>query len=185
MKYTLRLFSALFIISAFGCTSIKEDNGNKNPLHFFNLKAFFQKEIVRLNANKRGLTKTVENNNEKQELTFSKIDWDKELSSFLELDIERLSHKGSYKIDSLKTDSLLTITYTALDSSLSITPIILRFKNNRLANVNAIDKLSNALYNSRKELNYETNRGFKITSVQHVRFLGKTTYEVYGVFSTL
>lgn len=129
---------------------------------FFNLKEFAQMESASLQKMDLTVLKKAAKNKEKEQQILSNLDWENELASIAESDINRPAWKSQYAVDSLEEQNTLNVSYTALNNELPIKKIRLSFeKQSRKFQSLVIDKSSeNFLYSSWQKIYYE--RGGKL-----------------------
>ncbi len=142
------------------------DQSDKSVV-FFDLKAFFQKEQVRLEKIKT-FKKTVSINGISEEKELSTLNFDNELSIFIASDINRPAWSDKYKVDSLFTPQkkLSKITYTLLDKSLKTKKITIHFQNDAVATIEIEKATDNAVAQSKQTLSYTVDKGYVIQSEQ-------------------
>lgn len=153
-------FSFLFSFFLFGC-SVDSKQAEPKP-DFFNLKEFAQMESASLQKMDLTVLKKAAKNKEKEQQILSNLDWENELASIAESDINRPAWKSQYAVDSLEEQNTLNVSYTALNNELPIKKIRLSFeKQSRKFQSLVIDKSSeNFLYSSWQKIYYE--RGGKL-----------------------
>ena len=86
-KYTLLFIAALIS----GSCAEKEAEKEKPQSPFFDLKAYFQTEIERLQAEQPRVRKTVMIGGQQEEKKLTRLNYEEELKVFLDSDINRTS----------------------------------------------------------------------------------------------
>jgi hypothetical protein len=152
---------------------------------YFDLKAYFQKEVVRLTKNPPEIKKVVQVNGEREERTIDSIDFKKELSPFFDADINRAAWSDKYKTDSIFNDrkTLTQIVYTALDDKLITRKISLNFESNMMQKVIVVNNASSMVASTQQKLQYAPKEGYFIESYQKVA-LGKENFFLIEVLFT-
>lgn len=163
-----------FILSFTSCTS--ESKNEVHDIYFFDLKSYFTKEAEKLTKQKLLINKSIEHNGtlEKKKL---KIDsWLNEFALFIESDINKVSWKNSYSIDSISNKEI----YKAKDPDLKTQYIEVSFKNNHPVIIKIINKTHNYLYKTDEILEYFPDSLYIINKKQEVRLIGKNDYLITG-----
>ncbi|MBK6947271.1 MAG: hypothetical protein IPH16_03610 [Haliscomenobacter sp.] len=168
------LMIGLVLLST-GCH--KEDRDARVPVKgsmasFYDLKGFFSKEIKRLDRLQPEGTKTVrfDGASETIDMKGKPADYSKELASFVSSDINKLSWREKYRIDTVSiANGMREIRYTALDEHLKTREIRLLFKENSLKEVRIKNRLKSIIAESTQELSYITGSGYAIEGVQGSR----------------
>ncbi len=146
-----------------GCASSPEVA--QPELSFFSLQNFFKAEINRLNAEKPEVEKRIELNGQSESLKTSDIDWNKELSFFLESDINKPAWLHSYEVDTVTKNNQREISYKALEDKLLVRTLTLLFsdkaKNPHTIKIKRSTK--NLFYTSDMDLMYSTQQ-YEISS---------------------
>ena len=171
MKYFLLIF--LFISSCSGNpVSVKQNT-------YWDIEGFFRSEVNRFEKSKPIVNKTVSRNGSKETRSIDNINWNTELSLFIESDINKPAWKDSYKVINNKNE----VTYKASDSSLRTQRIHLtKDAKGGIKKIWIVNKTSNMLYNSSEELLYITDSIYTITKKQHVVLIGDNQYKISGIF---
>lgn len=151
----------------FSCSSPADAGKIEGEAPFFDLQAYFQSEIERLNAAAPLLEKQVAYNKKTETLSSSENDFAKELKLFEDSDINRPAWTDKYQIDSLLSGNQLEqLTYSALDSSLRIRSIQIDYREGELAQVKIYKKQESFVGRSRQQLTYAPQEGYRIQSFQ-------------------
>jgi hypothetical protein len=180
MKIKLYLILS-FIGLSISCTNPKS---SERVISYFDLKTFFENEIERLNKLNPSVQKIALNDNKRENKIFTKVDWEKELNIFIESDINKSAWKNSYSTASASDSSSETLTYKALEGSLSIRYISVK-KDQHTQKVKEIEirKVTiNNLYRSTQVLKYFPDSTYYIIGKQKVRLMDENMYGVIGSF---
>lgn len=172
------LFSLLFFsFLNSGCDSAKEKKEMQKS--YFDLPAFFEKEIKMLMKQNPGIEKKINKDGETETKILESIDWKKELAAFVDVDINKPSWIRSFSVDTLfLTSENFEITYVSLEKGIPIKQVKLLFENNSCSFVQINKKRDNTLFSSFQELAYKTGEGYKINGYQKVKFAFDTQYEI-------
>lgn len=157
----------LFCCLVWGCTSPGERIVGPAEKKFFDLEAYFQSEIERLNESDHHLKKEVTLNGSMETQEVQKVDFAEELKLFLEADINQVALMDKYQSDSiLAGNELDRLTHTALDSSLLVRKIVVHYDHGEVDRVDVYKKQESFVGSSQQHLHYEPGEGYAITSLQ-------------------
>ncbi|AFD07498.1 hypothetical protein [Solitalea canadensis] len=175
-KLSYLLITGLILIS-FSCSNTGNRQTSQNA--YFDLKSYFEQEAHRLNAENPKLSKTVNDNGKTETKTVRDTLWTKELSVFINSNINKPAWSKSYKV--VKTDT--SELYTAIDSALKTKSIaILRDTNGHIRNIKIVNRTSNELYDLDEWLTYDPNHFYKIERKQKAKLLKESHFEIEGRF---
>ncbi len=165
LRYSFYLLSFLLFNA---CVEIPT-TGAKQEIVFFDLKEYFKKEIGKLSSLKK-VKKTVSINGVKEELTIDSVNFEEELSVFINSDINRVAWFDKYQVDStLNSNGILeSITYTALDNNLKTQSIVIKFNDNTVVSQLSIkNNRSSIVSNASQDLEYLPGKSYTIQSRQN------------------
>ncbi|TAH03604.1 MAG: hypothetical protein EAZ15_02670 [Sphingobacteriales bacterium] len=160
-----------------GCISGESKTQNQK-IYYFNLKNFFEAEVLRLNIENPAVYKSVYHNKQSQKKKVEINDWATELSLFTESDINKTAFKNSYHTDSAATK----IVYTAKNKDLKTQRITIYLQNYKPVYVHIINYQKNYLFKSLENLIYYTKKAYVIKKKQKPLFGDTETYNVKGIF---
>ena len=135
---------------------------------FFDLKTFFKEELVKLQTIKK-VTKKINLNGKIEEKTFETLNYEEELSIFINSDINKNAWFDKYTIDSTFNiqKELVSISYSAKDEDLKTKKIDINFSNKQPTEIIITNISSNPIANADQLLHYTANKGYRIDNVQH------------------
>lgn len=137
------------------------DIQQKDARTFYNLKAFLDKEKVRLIEHKIVLEKQVVLNGKVEEQSISNPDYDVEFSEFYTSDINKVAWLDKY--DEVKEGG--TISYSSLDDKLEVKKMIVSgSEGDKIIKIRK--STENSLNYVDKELTYKASEGYSIKSVR-------------------
>lgn len=167
MRLFIVFLGLIVFLSACQEVAVVTPSSSDKPAIFFDLKAFFQKEKVRLEKI-HSFKKTVSINGVSEEKELATLNFDNELSIFIASDINRPAWSDKYKVDSLFTPQkkLSKITYHLLDESLKTKKIVIDFQNDAVATIEIEKATDNAVAQSKQMLSYRVDKGYTIQSEQ-------------------
>lgn len=143
------------------------------------MKGYFTKEVKRLQKQKPVIEKTAHLNKQHETQTLSNINWEQELSSFIESDINKPAFKGFYTQTNENGEDI----YRATQAKLKTQELkILRRKNGSIERISISNHNENALYTSDEYLEYCPDSVYQIVKRQEVRISGTNNYWIFGRF---
>lgn len=170
---------AYFLLSILFFSCEKEQE--VKTIKYFDIKALFTNQIAMLTIQKPVFNKKVEINLEKENKEISDINWEKELSPFIQSDINKPAFLGSYDI--IETDSTLKYSLKAGEkkpiSSISITKSL---QKQQIKFINIASSDENMLYRWEKELkaNFESGnlKKYTIEGKQKILVFDEENYKI-------
>ena len=154
---------------------IKEAKGS---LAYFDIKGFFTADAARLNREQIMVTKTVMHNGDSQTKNINNINWVNEFALFINSDINKPAWSSSYTIQN--TNGLLV--YKAKTPDLKTSLVVIKKDGDKIRSIIIDNHTANMLYENTEQLTYFPDSVYQISKWQKVRFLGKNTYSIKGVF---
>jgi hypothetical protein len=149
-------------------------------LYYFDLKNYFEQEAVRLQSEKPIIKKTVFLNDHTEFKEKVIEDWNKELMTFMEADINKSALAGKYSSDTLFSQGRIQkIIYNARDDKLKTRSVIIAFDSMQQADKIAITiETVNTLYHSSQQLYYHKNHFYSVSGRQKIRWMGTDEFKV-------
>jgi hypothetical protein len=180
------MFRFLFFVSlsvVFWSCSSEELNTRQAGPPLFSLADFISKEKENMVKSNTGLIKILELNGKKDTLILEKPDFAKELEVFIKADINRPASSDQYNIDSTYLrESLLKVTYSALDKKLLTQKLSIQFNSEGKVNRIVVRLFNgNLLAKSSQQLMYQPGIGYQIKDLQYF-FGDKDEVKVEGSF---
>ena len=177
----IQILAAVIITAAFSSCSTgnQEKKDSSNQEKYFDIPAFFQKEIDSLASINPEINKTVKKDDQEESKKLKIKDWQIELSSFQAIDLNKPAYAGFVKVDS--TDSLIQYSFTNPELDLSC----VRIKLNKEGNPEMISvekEVRNTLYKTSEFLVYEKDKFYLVEKNQQVKVMGENYYKVQGEF---
>lgn len=170
-----RFFFSVLAISLFSCNQRKEAEANTD-LMYFDVKGYFQNEIIRLQKLKPTVIKAVNIDGAEEHKTVIIQDWHKELAIFSNADINKTSWKGSFTIDKKNGNEI----YKSSAKKIPVKMIAVIEKNKRVKKIEIIIAYNNILYQSQDTLTYYPDSLYEIKKTQDIRFLKKKRFIIIG-----
>jgi hypothetical protein len=170
-------FALLFFFSA--CNNSVDTTKTSN--FYFSLKDYFNTEAARLKQENVLVKKTVILNDKAETKNLKIEDWNNELLTFSDADINKSAFVGKYSIDSVfKEGKLTSVSYIANENKLKTKSITLHFSDTE-STPTSIDislETKNTLYHSTQQLHYESKVGYSVMGTQEIRVLKKDEFQV-------
>jgi 2-hydroxy-3-keto-5-methylthiopentenyl-1-phosphate phosphatase len=168
-----KLFIPVFAIALFSCNQRKEAEANTD-LVYFDIKGYFEKEISRLQKLNPVVNKIVSVNGAVESKSSKIADWSKELTIFVNADINKTSWKGSFK--TVKQNE--TEVYTSDSKKIPIKKISVTQHGQQVDKIEIIIDNKNILYQSQDTLTYCPDSLYSIKKQQKIRLLKDKKYSV-------
>lgn len=173
----LALASAAFFHA---CNSEGKRKQTDNP-QYVNLPEYFNNEISRLTDLKPTILKTVVKDSISESKKMRLTDWERELSSFTNVDLNKPAYQGLFEKDS----SDYRVTYTSNDPQIDIRQVTVTYEPDGTPFSFLIKrKVDNTLYETNETLSYNKKEGYSIEKKQHILLLGDKSYFIKGIFSS-
>jgi 2-hydroxy-3-keto-5-methylthiopentenyl-1-phosphate phosphatase len=172
---TKKLYILVFALALFSCNQRKEAEANTNLL-YFDIKGYFGKEIARLQRLNPDVNKTVSVNGTTENKTAKITDWAKELTIFVNADINKTSWKGSFKIGKENGADV----YTSDSKKIPIKKILVDQSGSKVNKIEIIIDNKNILYQSQDTLTYYPDSLYAIKKQQKIRLLNEKKYSIIG-----
>ena len=146
-------------------------------LKYFDLKGFFNADTARLNKLSPTVLKTVSHNKDSQTKEVKIDNWGRELSLFIDADINKPAWQNSYSI----TSDSSTLIYKSKDPALKMLEMIIKHDKQKVKWILIFNNTSNMLYTTTEKLSYYPDSLYLIEKKQHVRLMGNNFYRIVGV----
>ena len=168
-------FYFLFSFASCGQFDVVPESEKK----YFDIPLFFKKESERLTSEGKYLKKVIIKDKIREEKIIQKPEWDQELASFMQIDLNKPAFISTYRKDTvILNENIYEVRYAATETSLTIPLISLIFENNSCIFVSIKKYNSNKLFRSVQELQYNKETGFFISGELDVRYFYKTAYQI-------
>jgi len=176
-----RIAIGIFVSTAsfFACTATNPIKQAHTEEKQFDIPAFFQQEIQHLSETKKEISKTVAKDSSAETKKILIQDWEKELSAFSSIDLNKTAYIGHINKDS--SDHLVKLTLD--DPTADISAVHIRYdEHNNPSGILIFKKINNLLYQTTESLSYQKDKGYKIEKQQDVWLLGSNHYTIEGKF---
>jgi hypothetical protein len=178
------LFFCVAAFSMFSCTSSDPQAQKlKNDSPYFDLKAFIDKELIRIGS-LRKIKKITSINGITEEKTLDSVDFHKELQLFKDADINRASWIGKYEVDSTYNEdgNLISLKYSANTKDLRTRYLKIEYNGSSIKEIEILNSSYSAFTNSNQVLKYSPFKGYSIESKQGIRFTDNTQIKIEVLF---
>jgi hypothetical protein len=154
----------------------KERKGAKAA--YFDLKGYFNKEAAALNNRQPLVNKRVMVNDKAEDKQVKISNWEKELSVFIDADINKAAWDGEFSSKSSESG----ITYTANSDKVPVKKVQVLRANGVVSGIIITIHNSNYLYSSSDTLSYYPDSLYKIRKSQEIKLMSPKRYEITGKF---
>lgn len=170
------IFAIVGIITLLGTACKPDIKETGAALKYFDLKGYFNNDIIRLTKRNSPVTKTVTHNGITESKQVHINNWSAELDLFVGSDINRPAWKDSYTI----TSSNNFLIYKAKFPDLKMRQMVIKKENGRVKWILIFNRTQNILYKTTEKLSYFPDSLYIIEKDQKVRLMGFNTYKVQG-----
>ena len=171
-------FAAIgLVVLVLGGCAANEQNKPQSAA-YFDLKGYFEKEATKLNKLNLEIDKSVAINGSAEQKIVKIKDFNKELSTFIASDINKLSWRGSFTV---KKDANAE-RYITINDKIPVKQIEIHYLNKKIKQIQIVSVTDNILYHSSDTLNYFPDSLYEIRKTQKIKLLKKKVYVVVGKF---
>lgn len=159
---------AFFMLSIIVCGCYRSELKESLSVDpFFDLKGYMESQIDSLREQQDPVEKTITLGDKSETHRFSDFDYDRELTIFLQSDINKPAWFDKYRIDSVQQNGRLqAVTYTALDTSLRTRELRVELDGPAVERIYLRNRTKTVLSSGDQELWYEPGRGYRIATLQ-------------------
>lgn len=150
------------------------------PKKYFDVTSFIKAEIVRLDSLDPVVHKTTLYDQKQLQATYENVDWDKELSAFIKLDINKPSWEDGFIVDTFGTD----IIYIAADEDITVRKLSIGFDStmSKVMQIQGELRQDNLFYYSQQLLTYEADKNYTLTGNQKILWMKEKDFEIRATF---
>lgn len=170
---TAAFLAAVTTITSCSSSSTQQENNIRQE---FDIPSFFKKETNLLNSAKPTVRKTVEKDAAAETKDMVISDWDRELASFLSIDLNKSAYQGLIQKDS----SDYKVKYTFKDTTLDLNYVEITYRANQPLIITIERSTSNLLYDTNEILQYIKGQSYRIDKKQKVRGFNQQHYIISG-----
>ena len=174
MRRKLLLSGILLVFLS--CNPAEKDQ--KNTLTYFDIKGYFEKEVLRLARINPLVTKTVAVNELPETKQIRITDWTKELSAFSDADINRSAWRGLFNKKSTGQEEV----YSSDDKKVPVKELTITKRNGQVYGIRILIRYSNVLYSSADTLSYFPDSLYQVKKKQQIKLLDEKNYSITGRF---
>lgn len=180
LKFPLQALITISIIGLiFACTT---PSTNSKP-NYYPWKNFLQNEIARLQQQKPAVNKSVLLNGRKEVKTLTDINFEHELSLFMEADLNKPAYENSY--DNLSENNLIWYSLKK-DQNLKVKSVQIQLGAlEQPENVTIVIQEKNIIFSSEKKIHMNFHEGqlqtYSIEGSQQLAWLQPSSYKLLGV----
>lgn len=160
----IRLLCIAFICSIVSCQPKHKTVAIENSC--FDLTQYFQSEAALLTSQKYIMEKRASINDSVDYLKSNNPDWEKEFSFLIQSSLSCENWSNYYSVDSINTDTIQSLVYTAIDAKRKIRKTRIGFNKNIpvIIEINLAEE--NQIFKSHTTLIYEPRKKITILSIQ-------------------
>lgn len=138
-----------------------------------------ESEIDRLQSQKPSVSKVLEINDKREEISADSIDYAQELSIFSKADINKVSWIEKYAADTtMESGQMRKVVYTALDEDLKTRKIEIDLSSGSPQEIRIQNRMRSPILKAWQRMVYRPGRGFEIEQEQKVRLLANKRMKV-------
>ena len=167
------IISVLFLQA---CDLPSGEDLQEKPEIYFNLQGFVKEQIAYLQSTQAKVYKIALINDKKESKLLEKIDWQKELDSFLQADINKSAFEGMYSLQDSSANGRLIKHYQAKSNTLHTRSLRIEIdeSSNAVLSVQVRIEAENYLYRTYQEMSITCERNANGKNViKHYKFLGQ------------
>lgn len=185
MRYLFFVFlGLLWLLSA--CNSISNTEPRKERVKkFYDLEAFFNAEVNRLDSLGMQLSKQVRLNDKRESAVQKNVDYEKELKVFVEADINKPAWWDKYQGDTTlyQQDKIQQIKYESSDKELKTQRIIISFTpNQQIDSVQVFNRLESTMMNLSQNMVYNPDKGYKVYTTEKLLLSSENEVDISASF---
>ena len=148
------------------------------PVAYFDIPFFFEKQIESLASKKSGVSKQVEINGKSARVVKDSVNWNKELALFRLFNLNKASFIGKFKVDSVIHGDRLTLSYESNNNNIGIKSVRIQLTKNAVNWITATKSDQNTLFTNSLSLRFTVDSGYSISGVERLNGLAKSNYTV-------
>jgi len=176
----MRRLPLFFCLLLFACqTEVTSPTASVEKV-FFDLPTFFQQEIDLLQSKVTALEKTATINGVREVQRVENFELAKELSIFINADINKSTWVDQYQVDSTwqETKELKRVQYTALNDNLKTKKLTVSFDRGAVSSIEIQKAIDNIAIQSNQILTYYPKKGYRIKNEQSMVLSNSQKVEV-------
>lgn len=176
-----------FAIISLGCLSncnldIAENAKLKESKPFFSTEDFFQQEQKRL-IDKRGFSKIVNFNGEKEEMFLDSLDFEQEFAPFRNSDINKVVWLDKYHCDTIpQNQTLRKISCKCMDDKLKTQFLEINYIDGDISTIYIKNLMNKMLLETIEYLTYTSDESYEFKRMQRLRTGGLDSTYVQVIF---
>ncbi|MFC2176064.1 hypothetical protein ACFLR1_03750 [Bacteroidota bacterium] len=166
------------------CTKNPVEIYYKDQRAYYDIPKFINAQSTNLDKKKQWVRKTVTKDGRTHIIERGDIEWNDELSAFIDSDINRPAWRGSFKVDTISLDRVWVITYKTEVSEIPVKNVVVTMdKESKECLQVTVDKSTeNFLYTSNQKLFYTTGEGYMLKGKLSVTYLFESEYAIESEF---
>jgi hypothetical protein len=166
----------------FACVLLSCGNPNKEqrgpvPV-YFDVKGYFNKEAMALGRRSPIVDKTVSINGTTENKKLKISNWDKELASFIDADINKRAWEGEFSTVNTSNSTV----YSSDNEKVPVKKLEVVKENGKVSAIIILISNSNYLYSSTDTLRYYPDSLYQIRKSQQIKLMAPKRYQITGTF---
>ncbi|MBB6500215.1 hypothetical protein [Pedobacter cryoconitis] len=175
MKHLTTISLSILFFAACNPSAPKKQN---TSFTYFKLKDYMDLEAKRLKVLNPEIDKTVMVNQSAERKKLRIADWQKELSSFADADINKSAWQGLFKQRKGKD----TESYLSDNEKVPVKSMTISYRNGKVHGIELLIRTENSLYTSNDTLSYFPDSLYQLKKTQHIKLLNEKSYQITGRF---
>ncbi len=178
------LLPLAFAVTLLSACQMRESAKKEGPTPFFDLKGYMQEQIDELQARQPDAEKRIEVDGQTEAKHFDSLDYQKELRTFLNSEINRKAWFDKYRPDSTFRDGKLqAIEYTTDAEDLKTRLLRVEFAGDTVSRIYIENLTESVVADVTQELLYRPGQGYRLYTAQETALSAeqKVTVEVEWV----
>lgn len=173
----MRNTAFLILLALVACNNPEYKRSDREP-KYFGLQPYFEKEVLRLRKTNPVVTKTVVSNGKPETKRMRIRSWEKELSSFIDADINKRAWAGEFE----KHVDDSTEIYFSHNEKVPVKMVKIFRSNKQISGIVITIRNHNYLYTSTDTLSYYPRKHYEVRKTQQIKLMNKKEYRITGIF---
>jgi hypothetical protein len=175
----------ILLVSALGsCKKDPVDVYYEDQRYYYDLPNFMTRQIDNLKSKQQWVRKKITKDGHSHVIERGDVNWEEELAVFAEADINRPAWRGEFKVDTIKLERTMVITYKTENGQIPVKNVVVTIdRDSRQCIQLTVDRSSdNFLYSSDQKLFFTTGEGYMVKGKLTVNYLFDSEYVIESEF---
>lgn len=159
----------LIILSTIVFQACREQTAapGKQPEPFFDLEAYMETQISKLNEKQPGVSKSILVDGQRETKQFDSLDYRTELKTFLKSDINRKAWVDKYSIDSTFEGSRLkSVVYKARAADVKTQLLRVLYEEGEVSDIYVENRTKSIVADVLQDLHFQPHTGYRLSTTQ-------------------